>query len=177
MNVSALEEYGLRCAVRLAQAYHQAEPSPSDGQPIKTSYSAPEIAELEGLSVEYVSKFMLHLKRAGLVQAARGVNGGFSLVRPPAEISLKEVFDALSGKRKTSEEFCSSFSGKSESCVRMEGCSIRPFWQILANYIEELTSEMTLHDLMKTEAQTALRTREIARQKIEKLRKHEQPTA
>lgn len=163
MNVSALEEYGLRCAVRLAQAFQ------SSNQ--QQSLSAPEIAELEGLSVEYVSKFMLHLKRAGLVQASRGVNGGFSLVRAPSEISLKEVFDALGGKRKPQEEFCNSFSGKSESCVRIEGCSIRPFWQIMAGYIEALTQELTLQDLMSSEAQTAQRTQEIAKQKMDQLRK------
>lgn len=161
MNVTALEEYGLRCAVRLAQARLN---------PDKNSLSAPEIAELEGLSVEYVSKFMLHLKRAGLVTASRGVNGGFSLAREPREISLSEVFDALGGKRKSSDEFCNSYAGKSESCVRLEGCSIRPFWKILANYIDEFTREMTLQDLLKSEKETLVKTEEIARRNVEQIR-------
>jgi len=52
MNVTALEEYGLRCAVQLASL------------PEGTTLSAPEIAEREGLSIEYVSKFMLLLIRS-----------------------------------------------------------------------------------------------------------------
>ncbi|MBS1958952.1 MAG: Rrf2 family transcriptional regulator [Bdellovibrionales bacterium] len=161
MNVSALEEYGLRCAVRLAQARQN---------PDKNSLSAPEIAELEGLSVEYVSKFMLHLKRAGLVNASRGVNGGFSLAREPSEVSLASVFEALGGKRKSSEEFCSSYAGRSESCVRLDGCSIRPFWKILSGYIDEFTREMTLQDLLKGEQETLLKTEEIARRNVDQIR-------
>jgi len=143
MNVSALEEYGLRCALRLASL------SPTE------TLSAPEIAEYEGLSVEYVSKFMLHLKRADLVRTVRGIKGGFALSRAPSSISLKEVFDALSSKRKFSEEFCQSFAGKSGECVRMNGCAIRPFWQTLAFYIDEFTSELTLQDLVAPDSAKA----------------------
>ncbi len=162
MNVSALEEYGLRCAVRLAAV------SATEG-----TLSAPEIAELEGLSVEYVSKFMLHLKRAGLVRTVRGVNGGFALTRAPSEISLKDVFDALGGKRKVTEEFCKSYAGKSESCVRNDSCSIRPFWKVLSLYIEEFTKEMTLQDFIKTEQDTLMKTEAIARRNIEQFKKKE----
>lgn len=159
MNVSALEEYGLRCAARLA--------SLKDSETL----SAPEIAEKEGLSVEYVSKFMLHLKKANLVRTVRGIHGGFALSRPASEISLKEVFDALSGKKRVGEEFCKSFAGKSASCVRLDGCSIRPFWQILSLYVEEFTKEMTLEDLVKTETATLSKTEAIAKRNVEQLRK------
>ena len=158
MNVSALEEYGLRCAVRLA--------SLAEDQTL----SAPEIAELEGLSVEYVSKFMLHLKKAGLVRTVRGIHGGFALAKAPESISLKEVFDALSGKRKVSDEFCKSFAGKNESCVRHDGCSIRPFWKILSLYIDEFTKEMTLKDLLKTEHETLAKTEVIAQRNVVQIR-------
>lgn len=144
MNVSALEEYGLRCAVSLASL-----------KPDET-LSAPEIAEREGLSVEYVSKFMLYLKKAELVKTVRGVNGGFALAKPASEISLKEVFEALGGKRRgvSDEEFCNAYSGKSDNCVHNHGCSIRPFWKILSQYIETFTSEMTLQDMLRSEAET-----------------------
>lgn len=159
MNVSALEEYGLRCAARLAIL--KAE----------ETLSAPEIAELEGLSVEYVSKFMLHLKKANLVRTVRGIHGGFALARPASEISLKEVFDALGGKRRVNDEFCKSFAGKSDTCARSDGCSIRPFWKILSLYIEEFTKEMTLHDLVKTADETETRTQEIAKKNVEQARR------
>lgn len=158
MNVSALEEYGLRCAVQLAAL------APED------TLSAPEIAEREGLSVEYVSKFMLLLKRAELVRTVRGINGGFALARRPVEISLSEIFEALGAKR-NSDDFCSSFTGKSEICIRTESCSIRPFWKILSLYVDEFTKEMTLQDLLQTEEQTLARTIALAQKNIDQLKK------
>ncbi|MBC7396316.1 MAG: Rrf2 family transcriptional regulator [Bdellovibrionales bacterium] len=158
MNVSALEEYGLRCAVQLAAL----EP--------EHTLSAPEIAEREGLSVEYVSKFMLLLKRADLVRTVRGINGGFALAKTPSEISLNDVFEAL-GAKKNSDDFCSSFVGKSEACVRGGGCSIRPFWKILSLYVEEFTREMTLQDLLQSEEHALARTIDLAQKNIEQLKK------
>ena len=151
MNVSALEEYGLRCAVSLASL-----------KPEQT-LSAPEIAEKEGLSVEYVSKFMLYLKKAELVKTVRGVNGGFALAKPASQISLKEVFEALGGKRRgvADEEFCNAFSGKSDSCVHNQGCSIRPFWKVMSIYIEAFTSEMTLQDMLSSESETLAKMKMI----------------
>jgi hypothetical protein len=159
MNVSALEEYGLRCAVQLA--------SLAEGETL----SAPEIAEREGLSIEYVSKFMLLLKRASLVRTVRGMKGGFALTRLPEEISLKDVFDALSNKRKAQDEFCKSFAGKSETCVRSSACTIRPFWEILSLYVEEFTTKMTLQDLIQSEQVTLNKTRNIAQANVEQYRK------
>lgn len=159
MNVSALEEYGLRCAVSLAS--------------IKSdeTLSAPEIAEREGLSVEYVSKFMLHLKKAGLVTTVRGVNGGFALAKPPSEISLKEVFEALGGKHRVSdEEFCNAYSGKNENCVHHSACSIRPFWRVLSRYIDAFTSEMSLQDMLRPEAETLAKTEKIALKNIQQMK-------
>ena len=159
MNVTALEEYGLRCAVQLATL--------PEGQTL----SAPEIAENEGLSVEYVSKFMLLLKRADLVRTVRGIKGGFALTRAPGEISLKAVFDALNGKSNDAHnDFCNSFSGKQECCVRTANCNIRPFWRVLNDYIDEFTTQMTLLDLVRTENETQIKTKAIANQSIAKLR-------
>ncbi len=160
MNVSALEEYGLRCAVRLA------------GLPHDQTLSASEVAGFEGLSVEYVSKFMLHLKKAGLVRTVRGVRGGFALARSPDKITLREVFDALHGKVQTGDDFCKSFSGKAESCVRLDGCSIRPFWKILSLYISEFTKEMTLADLLKPHHELEAKTLQIAALKGAELREN-----
>ncbi len=158
MNVTALEEYGLRCAVRLATL------SPDE------TLSASQVAELEGLSVEYVSKFMLYLRRAEIVRTVRGAHGGFALAKPATEISLKEVFEALGGKRRMGDEFCQSYAGKEHSCVRTDGCTIRPFWKILASYVDQFTSELKLSDLIANEAMTLEKTETIAKNNAKNLR-------
>ena len=42
-----------------------------------------------------VRRVMGDLRRAGLVSSAKGHNGGWSLVRPPDAISLRDVYAAL----------------------------------------------------------------------------------
>jgi Rrf2 family protein len=151
MNVSPLEEYGLRCAVQLAAL--------NEGQAL----SAPEIAEREGLSVEYVSKFMLLLKRGGLVQTIRGIKGGFMLTRHPSQVRVKDVFSALRQQPREKPDFCSSYSGKSDACVRSKACTIRPFWQMLERHTDELTERTTLQDFLNTEEQTRAKVEGIAK--------------
>src|SRR5262245_65807640 len=51
LKITALEEYGLRCAIRLAMA--------PDGQPVTVG----DIAEKEGLTVPYVGKLMAVLRQ------------------------------------------------------------------------------------------------------------------
>jgi DNA-binding IscR family transcriptional regulator len=106
-----------------------------------------------------------------LVRTVRGINGGFALTKASSEISLKSVFDALGSKRQDSEDFCKSFSGKSESCTRSVGCSIRPFWKILSLYVDEFTREMTLQDLLKGEAETLAITIGLAQKNLDQLKK------
>ena len=79
MKITAQEEYGLRCLLRLARA--------EDGQ----SLTIPEIAAAEGLSVPYVAKLLSVLRQAGLIESVRGRAGGYRLARPPAEIGLGSV--------------------------------------------------------------------------------------
>ena len=55
MKITALEEYGLRCVLRLAMA--------QDGGPLTVA----EIASSEGLTVPYVGKLMSVLRQSGLV--------------------------------------------------------------------------------------------------------------
>ena len=74
MKISAQEEYGLRCLMRLAQA--------EEGH----SLTLPEVAAAEGLSVPYVAKLLAVLRQAGLIDSARGRTGGYRLAKAPAEV-------------------------------------------------------------------------------------------
>src|SRR5205823_5937207 len=75
MHISAVEEYGLRCALQLAS------------QPEGSVLAASQVAEREGISVQYASKILHLFRKAGLVSASRGMQGGFRLVRAADEIS------------------------------------------------------------------------------------------
>jgi len=56
-----------------------------------------DIAERQEIPVRFLEQILVDLKRAGLVAAKRGPSGGYRLARPPADISLVAVIEALDG--------------------------------------------------------------------------------
>ena len=62
-------------------------------EPVK----ADQIASRQDISLKYLLDILRDLKRAELVRSKRGPDGGFSLSRPAAEISLADVFRAVDG--------------------------------------------------------------------------------
>jgi Rrf2 family protein len=80
--ISQTAEYALRAAAALA-----GQPD----QPMVTS----RLAELTRVPAGYLAKVMQSLGRAGLVNSARGVGGGFTLARPATEISIYDIVQAV----------------------------------------------------------------------------------
>lgn len=134
MRITALEEYGFRCMLLLARR----------GQ--RASLTLPDFAESERLSVPYAAKLLMILKKAGLVRAARGRNGGYVLTNDPENIKLKEIFDAL-GDPVFSPGYCDRFSGENEVCVHTDGCTVRHIWQSFNGLIGNMFSQVSLADI------------------------------
>lgn len=57
--------------------------------------SVKAIAQRQELPAPYLEKLLIELRRAGLVRSVRGVQGGYQLARPPAEISLGQILEAV----------------------------------------------------------------------------------
>ncbi|MGZ3695816.1 MAG: Rrf2 family transcriptional regulator [Bdellovibrionota bacterium] len=162
MHISAVEEYGLRCALQLA--------SLEEGGQL----AAYQIAEREGISVQYASKIMHIFRRAGLVSASRGMQGGFRLVKAPSEISVKLVFSALREER---NDFCGQHKGLQDECVHLKACSVRPVWEVLFSYFDTVLEKLTLADLKRTESESRSRVDEFARLEAERIHKRLLPPA
>ena len=60
-------------------------------------WSAREIVARYRFSEAHLAKVMAALVRARLVTAVRGPHGGARLVRPPAEVTLLEIYEAIDG--------------------------------------------------------------------------------
>jgi Rrf2 family protein len=138
MKISSQEEYGLRCLMQVAR---DASESPL---PIS------EIAMQEGLSVEYVGKLLMKLRKGGLVDSVRGKAGGYVLARSPNEISLKLVLNVLS-EPIYDPAYCDRFSGTEETCVHVEECGIRPIWSIVNRFLADALDGVTIADLIESE--------------------------
>ena len=134
MKITALEEYGMRCMLLVARK--------EKGKPV----TLPEVSESENITVPYAGKLLMILKNAGLVESARGRNGGYTLTHPAEDISLREIFEAL-GEPVGGPEHCSRHTGKGEYCVHSDDCDIKGIWQAFGEYFSEATDRVSLGDL------------------------------
>jgi len=57
-----------------------------------------EIARTRDIPVQFLEGLFASLRRAGILQSQRGVKGGYSFARPPAEITVLEVVELLEGE-------------------------------------------------------------------------------
>lgn len=56
-----------------------------------------EIAEATGMPVHFLEQLFSALRRAGVLQSQRGVKGGYSFLRPPADVTVLEVVETVDG--------------------------------------------------------------------------------
>jgi Rrf2 family protein len=144
MKLSAQEEYGLRCALRVAGA--------GDGK----SLTIPEIGQAEALSVAYVAKLMRILRKGKLVKSVRGQAGGYVLARSPEDIPVGEVLAVLGG-RLFEPGFCDQFAGLKRICTHSVDCSIRSLWRAVQGAVDSVLTGITLKDLLQTEMDMKVR--------------------
>ncbi|GGV13352.1 Rrf2 family transcriptional regulator [Actinomadura cremea] len=85
MRLSEGVEWGLHCCVTLGWL--------ADEAPV----SIRRLAAWFDLPQEYLKKRLQALVRAGILTSAPGVRGGWSLARPPEEITVMDVITAVEG--------------------------------------------------------------------------------
>ncbi len=137
MKITAQEEYGLRCLLRLASA----EPE---------SLTLPEISAAEGLSVPYVAKLMAALRDAGLITSVRGRSGGYRLAKSADEIGLGSLLLMLGEPLYDDPGYCDRHPGVLEDgCVHRGACSLKTLWQTLETWMRRNLDQITLADLIQ----------------------------
>jgi Rrf2 family protein len=56
-----------------------------------------ELARRRDIPVQFLEQLFATLRRAGILRSQRGVKGGYSFARPPAEITVLEIVELLDG--------------------------------------------------------------------------------
>src|SRR5262245_27462252 len=169
MKISAQEEYGLRCLLRLAR--HSGE----------QALTIPEIAAAEGLSPPYVAKLLAVLRQAGLIDSVRGRSGGYMLAKAPASIGLGSLLLVLGEPLFEEPGYCERHAGTASengNCVHLGSCSLRSLWYTLEQWIRRSLDQITLADLLRTDVQITdlVRTR-LASAISQPPAPHEEPAA
>jgi Rrf2 family protein len=85
MRMSDGVEWGVHVCVLLA-------PLPGDA-----ALPAAKLAEYHGVPAAYLAKHLQALAGAGVLQTVKGARGGYRLARPPAEITVLDVVEAIDG--------------------------------------------------------------------------------
>src|SRR5690606_29875681 len=85
MRMNQGVEWGLHCCVALGWI--------GNNEVVSTA----RLAAKFNLPAAYLNKSLQALVRAGILASTAGPRGGFRLVRPPSEITLLEVVDAIEG--------------------------------------------------------------------------------
>lgn len=85
-----------------------------------------EIAEMTGVPKRFLLKILNMLKNQGIVQANRGIGGGFRLAKPPETISLYDIVSIFEDP--TRHEHC--LLGE-PVCVEKSDCPVHERWKDL----------------------------------------------
>ncbi len=132
IQVSTRSRYGLRLMVALAMNYGQGITLMKD------------VSQREDISEKYLGQIIIPLKNAGFVASQRGSHGGYSLSRPPEEITVRDVVTAIEGK--ISPVPCVD---DPEACTRVTLCVAARVWKKLSEDMEKSLSSFTLADLVR----------------------------
>ena len=111
----------------------------------KEPTSLTEISLRQGISIDYLEQLFLKLRKNNLVQSARGPLGGYVLSKPPGEIKLLSIINAVDEKIKTvkcKKESKKGCNGKSIKCITHN------LWDDLENHINKFFEENTLNDIL-----------------------------
>ena len=140
MKITAQEEYGLRCLLRLADA--------GEGE----SLTIPDVALAEGLSEPYVAKLLAVLRKGGVIDSVRGRSGGYRLAQSPSEIGLGSLLLILGEPLFDEPAYCEKHAGtETQRCVHTGACSLRGLWNTLEQWIRGTLDQITLADLQQNE--------------------------
>ena len=94
-----------------------------------------QIAERRGMPVQFLEQLFSTLRRAGILDSRRGAKGGYTLARPPEQITVLEVVQALDG------------------VVGEEGKEAGGIWAEGVEALRETFSSNTIADIARRESQ------------------------
>jgi Rrf2 family transcriptional regulator, cysteine metabolism repressor len=96
-----------------------------------------QVAERRGIPVQFLEQLFSTLRRAGILVSHRGAKGGYTLARPPDQINVLEVVQALDG------------------VVGQEGKEAGGIWEEGVESLRATFRSTTIADIARREAEEA----------------------
>lgn len=129
VHISATSDYAVRAAIRLALAGK----GPTKGE---------AIARAEDIPPKFLESVLRSMRHAGLVCSQRGMEGGYWLARPAAQITVADVIRAVDGP-------LARVRGESPDRKGYEGpaAPLQEVWIAVRASLREVLEGVTLADL------------------------------
>ena len=103
-----------------------------------------DIAQRQNISKKYLEQIALQLSQAGVLRAVRGHQGGYMLVKPPAEYTVGDVLRITEGSLAP----VACLDQQPNLCERCGICMTLPVWQGLDRVIADYVDGITLQDIL-----------------------------
>ena len=132
MRISTKGRYAIKLMLDLA--------TNDNGEPIRLK----DVARRQEISEKYLEQIIPVLNRAGLLQTARGVQGGYRLTRRPEEYTLGDVLRATEATLAS----VACLEAGAERCPRQGECLTYPVWVGLDKVVNDYLDSITLQDIL-----------------------------
>lgn len=132
IRMTKLADYGIMLLTHFAR------------DPKRPTRSARELATESHLPLPTVSKILKRLAHGGVLEAHRGVKGGFSLSRRPEEVTVADMVGALEGPIALTQ--CSAHQ---EHCGLERHCIVRSNWRKINSVVLDALHGITLADMAR----------------------------
>lgn len=106
--------------------------------------SLKEISEEENISLKYLEKIMMSLKKEDFFHSSRGVDGGYKLAYPPSHYKLSDILKAA--ERNLAPASCVT---DEVDCERKGICKTYPIWKDLNDEMMNYLNHKTLEDYIE----------------------------
>lgn len=137
--ISKKAKYGINALLHLGRQFGTG--------PVRVS----EIASENNIPQKFLEAILLELKNAGILGSKKGHNGGYYLLKKPAEVNLAQILRLLDGAIALVP--CASFNyyERCEECRDEATCSIREAFLAARNETVKLFKGQTLKHLVDRE--------------------------
>jgi Rrf2 family protein len=130
VQISARGEYAVRAALSLASVY-------------PSLMSAQAIAAEQDMPRKFLEAVLADLRRAGVVRAQRGAEGGYTLAHNPREIMIGAILRAVDGP-------LAGVRGMRPEETRYDGAAenLPKLWVAVRSAVREVVDETSLADVV-----------------------------
>ena len=141
--ISKKTKYGLQALQVLGAEYGQG--------PLLIS----DLAERERIPKKFLEFILLQLKNAGVLQSRKGKGGGYSLAKPPAEISVGSAIRVLEGPLAPVACVSETAYQRCTECFDEASCGIRLVMKDVRDAMAEILDHTSLQDMLRRSEEEA----------------------